>query len=128
MFYHRMLASRQTVLRLSRRPHRLFQASANARAATTLSAAIIEDHRQLEEYANKVLISRDPDYQERYGNLFTWELARHAVGEDLFVYPLYEERLGSRGKALAETDRKDHHKVYLPYLLVTYVKHGTESS
>ncbi|KAH7465310.1 hypothetical protein FOMA001_g17222 [Fusarium oxysporum f. sp. matthiolae] len=78
---------------------------------TSISDAIRKDHRELEQYYNEVVNSTDLDHQERYGNQFTWELARHSVGEELIVYPAFEKYLGSKGKEIAEGDRKEHHKV-----------------
>lgn len=78
---------------------------------STISDAITKDHRELEQYYNEVIGSTDPDHQQRYGNQFTWELARHSVGEELLLYPAFEKRLGSQGKSMAEADRKDHHRV-----------------
>ncbi|KAL6835877.1 hypothetical protein J3E69DRAFT_352353 [Trichoderma sp. SZMC 28015] len=65
---------------------------------STISEAIIKDHRELEEYYNEVVNNPgNHDHQDRYGNQFTWELARHSV-----------EILGEKGKAMAEEDRKEH--------------------
>ncbi|EIM83794.1 uncharacterized protein STEHIDRAFT_38633, partial [Stereum hirsutum FP-91666 SS1] len=36
----------------------------------------------------------DPDAQARWAHQLTWEVARHAVGEELIVYPLMEEHMG----------------------------------
>jgi hypothetical protein len=58
---------------------------------TTISDAIIKDHREIEQYYNEVVNSGDQDYQQRYGNQFTWELARHSVGEELVIYPAFEK-------------------------------------
>ncbi|KAI3572589.1 hemerythrin HHE cation binding domain-containing protein [Fusarium oxysporum f. sp. albedinis] len=77
----------------------------------SISDAITKDHRELKEYYNEVVNSEDLDHQERYGNQFTWELARHSVGEELIVYPAFEKYLGSKGKEMAEDDRKEHHRV-----------------
>ncbi|KAI9170872.1 hemerythrin-like protein [Paramyrothecium foliicola] len=89
---------------------RPFSASSAAMAAS-VSDAIIKDHRELEEYYNEVVNAKDLDHQTRFGNQFTWELARHSVGEELVVYPAFEKYLGPEGKAMAEHDRKEHHKV-----------------
>jgi len=78
---------------------------------SSISDAITKDHRELEEYYNEVVNSNDMDHQERFGNQFTWELARHSVGEELIVYPAFERYLGSKGHDMAEDDRKEHHKV-----------------
>jgi hemerythrin superfamily protein len=80
----------------------------------TISAAITKDHRELEEYYNEVVNSNDHDHQTRFGNQFTWELARHSVGEELVVYPAFEKYLGDKGTAMAESDRQEHHRVRHP--------------
>jgi hypothetical protein len=77
-------------------------------AMTTISEAITKDHRELEEYYNEVINSTDHDHQQRFGNQFTWELARHSVGEELIVYPAFEKHLGEEGHRMAESDRKEH--------------------
>jgi len=79
---------------------------------STISAAITKDHRELEQYYKEVVNnSNNFDHQQRYGNQFTWELARHSVGEELVVYPAFEKYLGTRGKEMAENDRQEHHTV-----------------
>jgi len=78
---------------------------------STVSDAIITDHKELKEYYNEVVNSSDHDDQTRYGNQFTWELARHSIAEELIVYPAFEKYLGQEGKAMAEGDRKEHHKI-----------------
>ena len=86
-------------------------------AMSTITDAIVKDHRELEQYYNEVINSNDPDHQERYQNQFTWELARHSVGEELVVYPSRDpvlHRQPERGPAPpgeAEHDRQEHHKV-----------------
>lgn len=50
----------------------------------------------------------DAEAQARWSRLLTWEIARHAVGEELVVYPLLEKHLGVKGKELADKDRSDH--------------------
>lgn len=44
--------------------------------------------------------------------MFTWELARHAVAEELVVYPAMERYLGGGwGREVAEKDRQEHQSV-----------------
>ncbi|KAH8115032.1 hypothetical protein DFH11DRAFT_1743209 [Phellopilus nigrolimitatus] len=57
----------------------------NSTASGPLADKIKKDHREL-----------------------TWEIARHAIGEELVVYPLMEKHLGVEGKKLADQDRADH--------------------
>ncbi|KAK0755990.1 hypothetical protein N5P37_011458, partial [Trichoderma harzianum] len=78
-------------------------------AMSTISEAIIKDHRELEQcYYEVINNAGDYDHQDRYGNQFVWELARHSVGEELVVYPAMEKYLGEKGKDMAEDDRKEH--------------------
>ncbi|KAE8363394.1 hemerythrin HHE cation binding domain-containing protein [Aspergillus caelatus] len=78
--------------------------------APRVSDAIKEDHRELEQYYDRITQSTDQDEQTRYQNLFTWELARHSIGEELVIYPAMEEHVAN-GKALAEKDRREHQSV-----------------
>jgi iron-sulfur cluster repair protein YtfE (RIC family) len=80
-------------------------------AMSAISDAITKDHRELREYYNEVVNSSDLDHQQRFGNQFVWELARHSIGEELVVYPAMEKYMGDRGKKLAEDDRQEHHEV-----------------
>jgi hemerythrin superfamily protein len=50
----------------------------------------------------------DLDKQERWARQLIWEVARHAVGEEIVVYPLMEKHLGAEGKRLADEDREQH--------------------
>ncbi|KAK4118663.1 hypothetical protein N657DRAFT_659489 [Parathielavia appendiculata] len=78
---------------------------------TTISDTITRDHRELEKFYNEITSSSDLDHQERFGNQFTWELARHSVAEELIVYPAFEKHMGAKGHQMAESDRKEHHRV-----------------
>lgn len=89
---------------------RAFRSSRILRAPA-LTEAITSDHRDLEKYYKIIVDSQDADEQERYGNQFTWELARHSVAEELIVYPAMEKYMGDAGKDHAEKDRKQHHQV-----------------
>jgi hemerythrin superfamily protein len=78
----------------------------------TVTQALVKDHRELEDYYKEVVNNpNDHDHQERYGNQFTWELARHSVAEELIIYPAFEKYLGTKGHEMAEDDRKQHHQV-----------------
>ncbi|KAM3506743.1 hypothetical protein MY10362_002203 [Beauveria mimosiformis] len=79
---------------------------------STISSAIVKDHGELKQYYDEVINNpNNHDHQQRYGNQFTWELARHSVGEELVVYPALEKYLGDRGKKMADEDREEHHQV-----------------
>jgi hemerythrin superfamily protein len=80
-------------------------------AISTITEAITSDHREIKDAYNQVVNSNDVDHQTRYGNQFTWELARHSIAEELIVYPAFEKYLGKEGKVMADNDRKQHHRV-----------------
>jgi hemerythrin superfamily protein len=75
-----------------------------------VSDVIKHDHRELEDYYNKMVSTKDHDERERLQNAFTWELARHSIGEEIVVYPALE-RYVTGGKDMAEEDRAEHLKV-----------------
>ncbi|KAK2028025.1 hypothetical protein LX32DRAFT_673778 [Colletotrichum zoysiae] len=75
-----------------------------------LSDVIKEDHRELGAYHRHILDCTDMDEQARFQNLFIWELARHAISEELVVYPVLERDVAD-GKALADRDRAEHQAV-----------------
>ena len=72
-----------------------------------ISEAIKDDHRKLESYYNIIVNSEDEDEQTRFQNQFTWELARHAVAEELVVFPALE-KVRPDGKAKTDDDRREH--------------------
>lgn len=75
-----------------------------------VSEAVKQDHREIEDYYSKILSSSSTDEKTRWQNQFTWELARHSVGEELIIYPAMEKLLPN-GKEMADEDRRDHQKV-----------------
>ncbi|WRT68182.1 uncharacterized protein IL334_005157 [Kwoniella shivajii] len=76
---------------------------------SSISQVIIHDHKELEEYYNNIISSTTKDDKIRWQNQFTWELARHSIGEELVVYPAFEKYLAD-GKAMADQDRAEHAK------------------
>jgi hypothetical protein len=100
-------------------------ATANMSSANagTVSAAIKHDHAELKEYYNNILSATDTDSKIRWQNQFTWELARHSIGEELVVYPAMEEHMGDEGKQLAQKDRDGHNKVFPPVCLTLHMTH-----
>lgn len=77
-----------------------------------LTDAITGDHKEIKRCYEEVMSSNDVEHQERYGNKFIWELARHSVAEELIVYPAMERYMPpGQGQQHAEKDRKQHHTV-----------------
>jgi hypothetical protein len=64
--------------------------------------------KMYEYYDNYKKASGDHEAQGRWARQLTWEIARHAVAEEIIVYPLMEKHLGSKGVELADNDRRDH--------------------
>ncbi|KAI9926355.1 hypothetical protein ASPWEDRAFT_32232 [Aspergillus wentii DTO 134E9] len=75
--------------------------------AARISDTIKKDHYDLDTYYKTIINTNDPDEQQRFQNKFVWELARHAVGEELVVYPAMEKYLRD-GLEMADKDRHDH--------------------
>lgn len=77
----------------------------------TLTEAIKEDHEEMYEYHDNYKAAPNADERARWARQLTWEIARHAVGEEIVVYPLMEEYMGAKGKELADEDRAQHQEV-----------------
>ncbi|KAF7969335.1 hypothetical protein HWV62_27727 [Athelia sp. TMB] len=92
-------------------PPRFAFATTAFRMAKTLTEAIKEDHEEMYEYHENYTKAPNADERGRWARQLTWEVARHAVGEEIVVYPLMEEYLGAKGKALADEDRAQHQHV-----------------
>ncbi|CAI7600814.1 unnamed protein product [Penicillium pancosmium] len=75
--------------------------------AAGISDAIQKDHREIEDYYNKILASSTEKEKIQWQNQFTWELARHSIGEELVVYPEFEKKLPD-GRKMADKDRQEH--------------------
>lgn len=76
----------------------------------TVSETITHDHREHQDYYNKIIDASDYDTKVRWQNQFTWELARHLVAEEIVVNPAIEKNVPD-GKAIAEKDRRQHRSV-----------------
>ncbi|KAJ5316503.1 hypothetical protein N7508_001011 [Penicillium antarcticum] len=72
-----------------------------------ISEAIKNDHKKMQSYYYAIVSSEDKDEQARIQKEFIGELSRHAVSEELVVYPAMEEFLAD-GMAIADKDRKEH--------------------
>ncbi|KAG8815084.1 hypothetical protein FRB91_001561 [Serendipita sp. 411] len=78
----------------------------------TLIEAIKADHQEMYDYYDEYIRAEgDIDAQGKWGRLLTWEVARHAAGEEIVVYPLIEKHLGEEGVRMANEDREQHQAV-----------------
>lgn len=85
---------------------------------TTVSDAIIHDHKELKDYYSKIKNESDSDTKKRWRNQFVWELARHSIAEELVVYPAMEKNIAPGGKQMADKDRQEHQTVLTFSLLI----------
>ncbi|KAF8066626.1 hypothetical protein FPV67DRAFT_1417438 [Lyophyllum atratum] len=93
---------------------------------TKLIDAIKEDHREMCDYYKAyVESSGDRDAQERWARLLTWEIVRHAIGEEIVVYPLIESCLGELGAELTDQDRESHQFVKERLYRLEYMTPGS---
>ncbi|KXN87318.1 hypothetical protein AN958_08943 [Leucoagaricus sp. SymC.cos] len=78
----------------------------------TIADAVTHDHREMWAYYDEyVRNAGNVDAQTRWANQLTWEIARHSIGEELVMYPMFEDKLGEKGKLMAAQDRQDHQYV-----------------
>jgi hemerythrin superfamily protein len=69
-----------------------------------------QDHKELEEaYSNYKKYHKEGNEEEagKWFNQFVWEISRHAVTEELVLYPLIASQ-GEKGQKLADASRDDH--------------------
>lgn len=74
----------------------------------TISEAIGNDHKTLDAYADQIKSASTLQEKTEWRNQFTWALARHAISEELTLYPSMEKYLGKEGVELADVDREQH--------------------
>ena len=83
-------------------------------AYNTISEAIGNDHKLLDSYAENIKSSSTLQEQTEWRNQFTWALARHAISEELTMYPAMEKHMGQEGIDLTNVDREQHQAVSNP--------------
>lgn len=53
----------------------------------TLQTAVVQDHAELKRCYDEYKAATADDGKTRWGNAFVWGMTRHALGEELVVYP-----------------------------------------
>lgn len=91
--------------------HKTRRLAFSAAKMLRVTDVIRQDHREIEQYYNKIIGAQDDDGATRWQNQFTWELARHSIAEELVLYPAFERKLGDKGKEIAQKDRDEHQAV-----------------
>lgn len=84
----------------------------------TISEAIAADHASFDEYADNLKTATDDAEKVRWRNQLTWTVARHALSEELTLYPAMENHLGEEGVELTKTDKEQHQAVGIRYVLI----------
>jgi hemerythrin superfamily protein len=77
----------------------------------SISEAIAADHASFDEYAGYLRTATDDAEKVRWRNQLTWTVARHALSEELTLYPAMEKHLGDEGVRLTKTDKEQHQGV-----------------
>lgn len=75
------------------------------------------DHRELALCYRRIVDAADEDEQTRHQNQFTWELARHLVGEELVLFPAIEKNV--RDDPVDEQQQQHRHDEYHPHQKVS---------
>lgn len=83
----------------------------------TISDAIAADHASFDEYADYIKTASDDAEKVRWRNQLTWTIARHALSEELTLYPAMEKHLGEEGVKLSKTDKEQHQGVSVYIIL-----------
>ncbi|KAJ3518002.1 hypothetical protein NMY22_g13839 [Coprinellus aureogranulatus] len=115
------LRSHLTRMRVSIIPSTVSRYNLSLRTMATaknnpLFNAVADDHQEMYEYYDSYLrAAGNPELQTKWSNQLRWEIARHAVGEEIVIYPLMERYLGEEGVRLADHDRDEHQVRSSPY-------------
>nr|KAK2737366.1 hypothetical protein FQN57_007544 [Myotisia sp. PD_48] len=78
--------------------------------ASRISDTMKADHRELRDNYMKILEAQDDDSKTAWGNMFTWNLARYTVAEELVVYPALENHM-DHGQVIADKDRNQNQEI-----------------
>ena len=88
----------------------------HTRMGETISEAIAADHASFDEYAAYLRSATDDAEKVRWRNKLTWTVARHALSEELTLYPAMEKHLGDEGVRLTKTDKEQHQGVCITFI------------
>ncbi|KAI9872314.1 MAG: hypothetical protein M1830_001239 [Pleopsidium flavum] len=77
----------------------------------TISEAIGNDHKAIDRYIDNLRNAPDIKTKTEWRNQLTWALARHAISEELTMYPAMEKHMGQEGTDLTNVDREQHQAV-----------------
>ncbi|KAK5119876.1 hypothetical protein LTR85_007202 [Meristemomyces frigidus] len=81
---------------------------ANDSCPPPFEEAIGADHQSFDIYVENIKSATDDAEKIRWRNQLTWAVARHAISEELTLYPAMEKWLGEEGVQLSKTDKEQH--------------------
>jgi len=90
----------------------------------TISEAIGNDHKYIDWIHQKILSSTTDADKTKWRNQIVWTFARHAISEELTMYPAMVEKLGEEGKKMTETDLEQHQAVCIASTFTHYPVHA----
>ncbi|KAK9895143.1 hypothetical protein P389DRAFT_197211 [Cystobasidium minutum MCA 4210] len=80
-------------------------------AGRPLTEEIARDHETLRQcYENYKKATTDDEKQE-WVNQYVWTNARHAIAEEIVVYPIMDDLMGEEAKEITEKDRDSHQRI-----------------
>lgn len=79
----------------------------------TISEAIGADHQYIDLCGTELKNARTHSDQVKWRNQLVWTFARHAISEELTMYPAMEKHLGEAGREMTSTDLEQHQAVCL---------------
>ncbi len=81
--------------------------ASNQMSSSDVTAILTEDHKSMRDLLAQVSTTTDPEERRDLVDTVTAEVMRHAVAEEMHVYPAMEEYLPN-GTEEVEHDKKEH--------------------
>ncbi|KAK4983902.1 hypothetical protein LTR66_000392 [Elasticomyces elasticus] len=77
----------------------------------TISEAIGNDHKAFDQCYDALKAGQTLADKIKWRNQLTWTIARHAISEELTMYPAMDRHMGEEGRELTDVDREQHQAV-----------------
>lgn len=71
---------------------------------------LTHDHREMEELLDQIQSSQDPEQRRDLTDMLIAEVMRHAVAEEMHLYPVMEKRI-PKGAEESEHDKEEHEEI-----------------
>lgn len=83
-----------------------------------ITHTISADHRDLAQCYHRIIDATDENGQTCHQNQFTWQLARHLVGEEVVLFPAMEKYI--RDDPVIDEEQQDFHPHPHQQVSITY--------